>query len=111
MAGVHPDQERERQAGTESDPEGETPGDSFGAVRGGIQAVVAAWMAVVRAVSWLIARVVALLAFVIGFVPYSIVLRLVRFDPLDRDLDPEAESYWSETVATNRELDEFRKQY
>lgn len=68
-------------------------------------------MSFVHASSWFIARVVSVLLFVIGFIPYSLVMRLVGFDPLDRDPDVETDSYWSETTAENRRKEEFEKQY
>lgn len=73
--------------------------------------ILAVWMAIVRAFSWFVARVVAVVLFVVGFIPYSIVMRLVRFDPLDRRLNADAESYWTEAEAENDDMDAFRKQY
>lgn len=84
---------------------------SLGTARRLFDPVITAWMAIVRAFSWAIARIVAVVLFVVGFVPYSVVMRLVRFDPLDRRLDPETESYWKEAGATNDDMDSFRKQY
>lgn len=73
--------------------------------------IITVWMAIVRAFSWAVARVVAVVLFVIGFIPYSIVMRLIRFDPLNRRYDPDAESYWKDAESTNDDIDAFRKQY
>lgn len=76
-----------------------------------LRPVYDAWMIVVEAFSWVAARLVAVLLFVIGFIPYGIVMRLLGVDPLERDLTEERESYWTDPTADNHELDEFRKQY
>jgi len=76
-----------------------------------LRPVYDAWMVVVRAFSWVAARLVAALLFVIGFIPYGLVMRLLGVDPLKRDLTEERESYWTESTVDNHELDEFRKQY
>jgi hypothetical protein len=86
-------------------------GGTFRSVRRGVSRLVGAWMTVVRAFSWLFARVVVSVVFVVAIVPYALVMRLVNFDPLDRDTEPSAESYWSATEATNASLAEFRRLY
>lgn len=113
MTGAHHEEETGARVESERDGNSET-GASNGdvaSVRRLVRRIVAAWMVVVRAFSWFTARVVAVSVFAIGFVPYALVMRIIQFDPLDRDLDPDSKSYWSEPPATNRELDEFRKQY
>lgn len=82
-----------------------------GALRHGLSALVGAWMSVVRVFSWFAARVVGTVLFVLVFVPYSVVMRVARFDPLDREPDPATESYWTDPEATNTDLEEFRKLY
>lgn len=69
------------------------------------------WMLVVGAFSWLVARVVAIILFITAFLAYGIVMRIVGFDPLDRQLDESRSSYWTDTDGTNSELSDFRKQY
>lgn len=98
---------------SESKPE-EPEGGIGRTIRGALEPlrpVYNAWMIVVEAFSWVAARLVAALLFVIGFIPYGIVMRLIGVDPLKRDLTEERESYWTEPTADNHELDEFRKQY
>ena len=80
-------------------------------MRRAISPVIAAWMAVVRAFSWCMARLVAAGLFVIGFIPYSLVMRLVGFDPLKRDLDEGTETYWNRSKSNNDTPQEFLKQY
>lgn len=98
--------------GTNSRPtDGDASDGAVETVRRVLGPVVDAWMTVVRAFSWVVARVVAVVMFVVAFVPYSIVMRLVDFDPLDRDTDVSAESYWTEFEASNSSLEQFRKLY
>lgn len=92
--------------------------DSNGTVRERVKEILApfqpvydAWMVIVGAFSWFMARLVAAILFVIGFIPYGLVLRLVGTDPLSRRLDDEADSYWTDPEADNRTLDDFKKQY
>lgn len=84
---------------------------AFNAVQYTYSAVVGAWMSTVHVFSWIAARAVATVLFVAVFVPYSLVMRLVAFDPLDRDVEPATESYWTGTEATNTEPEEFRRLY
>lgn len=70
-----------------------------------------AWLVVVGAFSWVVARVVSVVAFVVVFTPYGLVMRLVGFDPLNRGFDETRESYWMEPEATTTTMDDFEKQY
>jgi hypothetical protein len=92
-----------------STPDG--PNAFVRAARRAGSAVVAGWMTVVRAFSWLVARVVAVVLFVVAFVPYAVVMRLVGFDPLNRDIDPDAGSFWTAPEASNEDVEDFRKLY
>jgi len=95
---------------TRSADEGASDG-VFETVRRVLGPVVEAWMTVVRVFSWVVARVVAVVMFVVAFVPYSIVMRLISFDPLNRDTDASAESYWTDVDASNTSIEQFRKLY
>jgi len=100
----------ERGESEDPHPPGDADG-SLGVARRLVSAAIAAWMAVVHAFSWLVARLVAVVLFVVGFVPYGVVMRLIGFDPLDRDPDAEADSFWTTADASNENADDFRKQY
>lgn len=76
-----------------------------------LRPVYDAWMVVVRAFSWVVARIAVGLLFVIGFIPYGLVMRLVGVDPLTRDLTEDRDTYWTDPTDDNHDLDEFRKQY
>lgn len=99
-----------------SNGEGENNGGrtdtlSFARVRRIFYRIKEAWLTVVSVISWVMTRAVALLVYLVGFVPYGITMRLFRFDPLDRDLDQDRESYWEEVDMENHDLDAFRNQY
>lgn len=68
------------------------------------------WMTVVGAFSWVIVRVATIAVYIVGFVPYGLVMRAIGFDPLDRQLD-DRETYWTEVEGTNDDLERFRRQY
>lgn len=104
-----PEHHDDGQAVTSADSNG--PTGAVETVRHRLSPVIDAWMVVVRAFSWVVARVVAVAMFVVAFVPYSIVMWAVGFDPLDRETDPSAESYWTDVEATNDTPEAFRKLY
>jgi hypothetical protein len=80
-------------------------------VLGPLSPLVDGWLAIVVALSWLLTRVVLILAFFTGFLVYGVVLRLLRRDPLSRQLRPDSDSYWGDNIVNNDSLDDFRKQY
>ena len=51
-------------------------------------------MFVADKISWVVTRVVLTAVFVLVFIPYGLVFRLMRKDLLDRYPHPEMDSYW-----------------
>jgi Saxitoxin biosynthesis operon protein SxtJ len=52
------------------------------------------WMYFTRTMAWVITTVVLGLVFYIGFTGIGLLMRLLGKNPLDRKLDPSADSYW-----------------
>jgi len=52
------------------------------------------WMYFTRTMAWVITTVVLGLVFYIGFTGIGLIMRLLGKNPLDRKLDPGADSYW-----------------
>lgn len=69
------------------------------------------WMWLISGFSWLMIRVMLVLLFFTIFTIYGVVLRIVRRDPMNRRLDPDADSYWSGAVKMNQTEADFQKQY
>jgi hypothetical protein len=53
-----------------------------------------AWMTLAMAMGFVMTRVILTLAFVLVFVPVSLVFRVLGRDPLHRRPDPRAATYW-----------------
>lgn len=68
-------------------------------------------MRVVDAFSWLFTRIALTLLFFTVFVTYSVILRIIGKDPLNRTIDHESSSYWDDYYTTIETLDDFRSQY
>lgn len=70
-----------------------------------------AWMQVIAAFSWVLVRVILTIAFFTAFAIYGALLRLVRKDPMNRTVPTDEPTYWRDTVNSNDQLSDFRKQY
>lgn len=70
-----------------------------------------AWMTVIAAFSWLLARVVLTIAFFTVFLLYGLILRLMSKDPMNRTLDGERASYWTDSDISSDSISEFKNQY
>lgn len=70
-----------------------------------------AWMWLISGFSWLLIRVMLVLLFFTVFTIYGVVLRILRRDPMNRHLDPDADSYWTGSVKVNGAKNDFEKQY
>lgn len=53
------------------------------------------WMKVAHVIGAVISRLILILLYGLFFVPAGLILRLTGQDPLNRKLDPNAESYWT----------------
>lgn len=52
------------------------------------------WMAIGLTLGAIVTRIILSLVFLVAVVPIGLAMRLVGKDPLQRELDPEADSYW-----------------
>jgi hypothetical protein len=76
-----------------------------------LKPVYDAWMKVIAGFSWILVRVGLTFAFVTVFLIYGIVLRLTGRDPMNRKLDSDMSSYWTDNTITNDDLSDFKEQY
>ena len=54
------------------------------------------WMYAVFPIGWIISHVILALVYYLVLTPCGLLMRIAGRDPLQRKLDPEAESYWIE---------------
>lgn len=52
------------------------------------------WMAIGLTLGAIVTRIILSLVFLVAVVPTGLIMRLLGKDPLQRELDPQAESYW-----------------
>jgi hypothetical protein len=76
-----------------------------------LEPVYDAWMQLIAGFSWVLVRVLLAVAFVTVFTLYGLLVRVSGRDPLDRAIDPDCPSYWSDHVVQNANLEDFRKLY
>lgn len=67
-----------------------------------------AWMGVAGVLGWINSRILLSLVFYILFVPYNLVSRLIRRDPLNRR-KPSGESYWIPRETTRQTKGQFER--
>jgi len=77
---------------------------TLGALAGGIglaaprllKPVMVGWMVAAYPIGWTVSSLVLLLTYYLIFFPVALIMRLFRYDPLDRRIEPDAPSYWDE---------------
>ena len=61
---------------------------------------------------WVMSYTLASVFYYVVITPIGLLLRLFGYDPLERKMRPDAETYWSPAVAKSpREKDEYFKQF
>lgn len=80
-------------------------------MRGILRSGLNFWFILVGALSWLLVRILSVILFPTVVLAYSIGMRLVGFDPLNRGVDQDRPSYWTDAELTNEDLEEFKRQY
>lgn len=68
-----------------------------------------AWMKLVAPIGWLISHILMTLVFVLVFIPVGLIMKIVRYDALQRRLDPEAASHWRTIPPDNDPKSPFRQ--
>jgi hypothetical protein len=76
-----------------------------------LRPVYDAWMKIIAAFSWVSVRVALVALFITMFLIYGLVLRVIRKDPMNRQLGADRESYWGDNIVDNTTLDDFKKMY
>lgn len=72
-----------------------------------LRPVLAGWIKVVLAINWVVTRALLSLVFYGMVTPVGIVLKLVGSDPLRRQREPEALTYWEDAEPQSDELDAY----
>ena len=75
-----------------------------------MRAVYVIWMAAVFPIGWLVSHALLAAVFYLVFTPIGIIMKLCRYDPMQRKFDREADSYW-QTREQNEDTSRYFKQY
>ena len=75
-----------------------------------IRVVYVVWMAAVFPIGWLVSHVLLAAVFYLVFTPTGIIMKLCRYDPMQRKFDREADSYW-QPREQNEDTSRYFKQY
>lgn len=78
---------------------------------GALKPVFVAWIRLAVVMNWAVTHVVLTLAFVLLFVPISLVWRVLGKDPLNRKWEKTQESYWQEIGESSDEYDDYLNQF
>lgn len=52
------------------------------------------WMKLVSPIGWVVSHVIFAITYFLVLTPTGLFMRLLRYDPLTRRLEPDSESYW-----------------
>jgi hypothetical protein len=77
---------------------------------GTLRPVYILWMAVALPIGWVISHLILLATYYLVFTPVGLLMRLVGYDPLNRRIDREAKSYWTQHDS-GVETAQYFKQY
>ena len=72
-----------------------------------LRPLLAGWLKVVLAINWAMTRLLLGLVFYTMIVPARLVLRIAGDDPLNRQWEPEAASYWEDPEEQPEELEAY----
>jgi len=61
-----------------------------------VRPIMVAWMALAYPIGWTVSWVVLLATYYGILTPVALIMRMFRYDPLDRRLDRQAPTYWAE---------------
>lgn len=76
-----------------------------------LRPVYRVWSVFSHALGWVLTTLVMFLVYVIGFITIGLILRLFRVDPLNRRLDPQAESYWNPRSEREFDKSHYERQF
>ena len=69
------------------------------------------WMTIGLTLGAIVTRIILTLVFVVAVVPIGLIMRLLGKDPMQRKLDPEAESYWIAKTYAIRDKSRLEKYF
>lgn len=69
------------------------------------------WMAIGLVLGTIVTAIILTVVFFVALTPIALVMRLAGKDPLHRELDPEAESYWIPKREAGRDRDRLEKYF
>ena len=75
-----------------------------------IKWIYIAWMVVVFPIGWVMSHLILAVIYYLVLTPVALIVRWRRGDPLDRQIDPSAPSYWSERQ-TDENVTRYFRQY
>jgi hypothetical protein len=75
-----------------------------------LRPIYVVWMALALPIGWVISHLLLLAVYYLVFTPVGLVLRLVGYDPLNRNFDRSARSYWISHEPSS-EMSQYFKQY
>ena len=76
-----------------------------------LRPIYVVWMLLARLLAFVNTHVLLALVFYTIFLLIGTAMRLVRYDPLDRRLDSEQESYWNKRTDTLLARDHYERQF
>lgn len=78
---------------------------------GPLRPILAAWLKFAEILNWVVTHVLLTLAFFLLIWPTRLILGLVGHDPLKREWEPDASTYWEDPEEQGSELDQYRNQF
>jgi len=76
-----------------------------------LRPLLIAWLKLAEVLNWVITRVLLALAFFLLITPARLLVSLFSDDPLKREWDPEADTYWDEPDEQPEEFDRYLNQF
>ena len=77
----------------------------------GLRPVERVWMKVAGWMGWVMTRVILGIVFLVLFTPAGLVLRLLRKDPLELRIKPEAQTYWHRREDSDRSPERMERMF
>lgn len=71
-----------------------------------------AWIAISITIGYFVSRVILSLIFFLLITPMGLIFKLIGKDPMERKIDPAAESYWQKKEEeTDKSIERYEKQF
>lgn len=59
-----------------------------------LRGVFVVWMALVFPIGWVVSHLILIVLFYVVISPVALIMKVLKFDPLQRRRDPNAKTYW-----------------